>query len=57
MRDNDMVISYKRTVCFLSTPICNGRLVGFHNCRGWKCARWANVKLGIDTLIANSLVY
>ena len=44
-------------VCFQSTPASVGRSLWIRSCGNRKCSRRATVRLGIDKLIANTLVY
>jgi len=52
-----MRLSYKGWFSFQSTSTSVGRSLGICSCSDRKCFGRATVRLGIDTLIANILVY
>jgi len=57
MGDNDMRISYKGWFVFSQALHLLVALSEFVvGAIEWNCSRWATVRLGIDTLIANILV-
>jgi len=54
--DNDMMLSYKGWSWLLGFQSV-GRSLWNRSCGDRNCSRWATVPLGIDTLIANILVF
>ena len=54
--DNGMRLSYK-VWCAFNQPVSVGCAVWIRTRGGRNCSRRATVRLGIDTLIANILVY
>ena len=56
--DNGMRLSYKGwCMCFQPIPMSVGRCLWIRGCGDRNCSRRATVRLGIDTSIANILVF